>query len=337
MKHKTVYGTIRRSIRSLRRLTPRKLANLLAMSRDIKLRRPVTSSRPPFMRLNAYPHCNLRCQGCSLGRQNAGVEARTQEEPVMQLDDFRKCVDPLSDTLLRIVLYDEGEPLLHPDIFEMVGHADKCGVSVTLSSNLSMPMSGDRVDELVLSGLDHLIVAMDGTDQETYSRYRAGGSLERVQHNLKQIIEAKRRTGRKYPEVELQFLNFGYNSHQIPEARRFARAVGANVFCAFTAAADPSQEKLLFAGSEAERIEHGCYHLWAVADVNTSGQLVPCDFGEDRGMPAVGSLLHSDFDDLWNGEEMVKLRSSFRRGNDRVGSEFCRQCRLTAAPPPILR
>ncbi len=337
MKHKTVYGTMRRSVRALRRLTPRKLANLLAMIRDMKLRSPITRSRPPFMRLNAYPYCNLKCPGCSLGCQNAGVMPRTRQEPVMHIDGFRRCVDVLYETLLRIVLYDEGEPLLHPEIFEMVRYADWRGISVTISSNLSMTLSDERVAELVMSGLDRLIIAMDGTDQETYARYRVGGSLERVQDNLKRVVEMKRRCGRKYPELELQFLNFGYNEHQLPEARRFAKEVGTDVFYAFSASPDHYPEELLFGGTETERIMHGCYHLWAVADVNSAGELVPCDFGEDRNMPAVGSLMTDDFDQLWNGPEMVNLRQAFGRDSVKLGSEFCRTCMLTAAPPPILR
>ena len=73
-------------------------------------------------------------------------------------------------------------------------------------------------ESLIKSGLDVLIVSLDGTTQKVYEIYRVGGKLDRVLDNIKLLAEKKKELGYTTPYVEGQFIVMRQNEHQIPEA-----------------------------------------------------------------------------------------------------------------------
>ena len=64
-------------------------------------------------------------------------------------------------------------------------------------------------------GLDVLIFSMDGTNQETYEKYRVGGNFKLVFETLQRISQAKERLNSKTPLVELQFIVFKHNQGEM--------------------------------------------------------------------------------------------------------------------------
>jgi radical SAM protein with 4Fe4S-binding SPASM domain len=72
----------------------------------------------------------------------------------------------------------------------------------------------------VKSGLNRLIISVDGTDQTSYSTYRIGGNLEKVVEGVKALSEAKRASGSQTPLIIIQFLALKSNQHQIREIKK---------------------------------------------------------------------------------------------------------------------
>lgn len=313
-----------------RRLDARRLANLAWMMRDIKQRRTRVRSLPAVVRINPTPVCNLRCRGC----RGRSYRSPNESPVVMSLPVFRRIVEQVAPTACLAVLYDEGEPLLHPRIVDMVRIADAANLSTSISSNLSFEMSDEQVDRLVTSGLDRLIVALDGMTQATYARYRVGGDVERVKTNFERIVRARRRLGRSRPQVEVQFLQFGYNEPEREATRRYVLEVGADRFRPFPARFDGFYFNDL--DPEARR-RLGCTHLWASLHVNNDGRVYPCDYGEDHGLPPLGSLQDRDLPELWNCTAMQDLRRGFRRWGGGLASAPCRQCPPFEGLPRLLR
>jgi MoaA/NifB/PqqE/SkfB family radical SAM enzyme len=91
-----------------------------------------------------------------------------------------------------------------------------------------MALSDEYVDALVLSGLDTLVVSLDGASVETYQHYRRRGDFERVCENMRRIQMAKMRLKQRRPIVICQFLVFRHNEHEIKTIRSIYRSLGAD-------------------------------------------------------------------------------------------------------------
>ena len=271
---------------------------------------------------------------CSIGQHKLGILENTVHEPTLSLEDYKTIIDKVSDYLLKIVLYDEGEPLLHPNIPEMIAHAASKNIATVISTNLAMELSDDRLKDLLNSGLSHLIIAFDGFTQEIYSKYRIGGELSVVKDNLERLMSMK---GNK-PLVELQFIRFGYNNFQFEDVRKYSESLGIERFPSFDSIWHPDlkekRDKSIWQKPDKRR-KLGCFDIYSVLDVDSGGFLFPCDHGEDFDFSKLGSLIDDDLNDLWNSSPIVDLRKSFTRG--KLPNETCMNCHLENYLPWFLR
>jgi len=187
------------------------------------LKREVISNYPIEAYIEPTSFCNLRCPACPTG-------LRLGERPVTNIDEslFKAAIDEIGDYVFRLWMYNWGEPLLHRQTPELIKYAKTKALEVLLSSNLSIPMTDDYIERLVRSGLDTLIVSLDGTTAETYQKYRISGSFALVRENMQRIQETKKRLGLQTPHVLWQFLVFKHNEHEIAKAESVFREWGAD-------------------------------------------------------------------------------------------------------------
>ncbi len=76
-----------------------------------------------------------------------------------------------------------GEPLLHPDIVEMVALAEELGARTELITN-GLLLDQEMAEGLVQAGLDTLVISVDGASPEAHAGIRAGADLRLVQQNV---------------------------------------------------------------------------------------------------------------------------------------------------------
>ena len=79
-------------------------------------------------------------------------------------------------------------------------------------------LSEENSEKIVRSGLNKLIISLDGMDQETYSSYRVNGNLNTVIEGLKNVTHAKKKYNSSL-KIEIQFLVNRFNEHQIPAGK----------------------------------------------------------------------------------------------------------------------
>ncbi len=195
----------------------RKLFNYLIVQAQFHFQTSWVFGRPYYLCFDPVTACNLKCPLCKIG---------TMEFPKprerMDMAVFRKILDTLGPELLQVDIYVHGEPLLNPDVYEMISYCKKYKTTVKMSSNLQ-EVDADR---LVGSGLDQLFVAIDGATQETYEKYRMGGSLEKAFTNARNILAARRRAGKKTPLVTWKYIVFRHNEAEIDLAKKAAAEMG---------------------------------------------------------------------------------------------------------------
>ena len=108
----------------------------------------------------------------------------------MSLAELKKITDQLPD-LERVYLHGIGEPLLNKELFEMVKYAKSFKVRVSISTNLNH-FNRSLCSDLVLSGLDEIVVSLDGTSQESVSKYQVGNDFKKVVANIKRLANCKK-------------------------------------------------------------------------------------------------------------------------------------------------
>ncbi|MFZ1809511.1 MAG: radical SAM protein, partial [Cyclobacteriaceae bacterium] len=155
--------------------------------------------------------CNLRCPECP-----SGLRSFTRPTGMLKQDLFEKVIDELAPTLSYLIFYFQGEPYLHPQLLEMIRYASQKKIYTATSTNAHY-LDDEVARKTVESGLDRMIISIDGVDQETYSSYRVGGKLSKVIEGTRNIIKWKRELKSKTPHVIFQFLVVRPNESQIDD------------------------------------------------------------------------------------------------------------------------
>ena len=303
---------------------PKAYLNVLKFRLNMALKREAVSSYPVVAFIEPNLYCNLQCPACPTG-------LRLGLRPTIGIDEelFKATIDQIGDYVFQLYMYNWGEPLLHKRTPEMIAYAKNKDINVLLSTNLSIKLTDDYIDRLVLSGLDRMLVSLDGVTQESYSKYRVRGDLALVRENLMRIQRAKQRLGRATPKVVWQFLVFRHNEHEIEQARAVHQEWGADEFLVGGAEMPMEPHNDGFEPStipeynvyhpdhplqkEAERqlrSDRACGWLYGVFVLNPNGKVSPCcavpsenlDFGEYR---------KGDFFTVWNNEMFRRARRMF--------------------------
>ena len=119
-----------------------------------------------------------------------------------------------------------GEPLLNLNTPKLIRQAKEYLIGTALSTSLSVQRFD--AEAYVESGLDFMVISIDGATQQVYERYRRNGDLELVFSNVRKLVEAKRKLRKRTPVLSWNFLAFEHNAHEIPLAANRARELGMN-------------------------------------------------------------------------------------------------------------
>jgi len=166
--------------------------------------------------------CNLACRTCM---------RRSWNEPVgtMEMNTYRRLVEGLREvpSLRKIAFWGLGEPLLHPQIVEMVAQAKALGAKTEIVTNGLLLQEG-VARELVAVGLDTLVISVDGASQEAYENIRSGADLQQVQKNIEVLRAIRRANSRGNPEIGIEFVVMRRNLGELPRLPQLAYAMGAS-------------------------------------------------------------------------------------------------------------
>jgi tungsten cofactor oxidoreducase radical SAM maturase len=164
--------------------------------------------------------CNLHCRTCI---RNVWEDPEAQ----MSMNTFERLVESLVDLpdLTRVVFTGFGEPLLHPNILEMIQTVRDHGLAVTLGSN-GLLLDAEMARELVRLGVDRLVVSVDGVKPETYAAVR-GAKLSRVLTNIHTLNQVKGQLGSLTPTLDIEFVVLRSNVAELAELAGLAMRLNA--------------------------------------------------------------------------------------------------------------
>jgi radical SAM protein with 4Fe4S-binding SPASM domain len=251
---------------------------------------------------------------------------------------FKSTIDQLHRRLLYLIFYFQGEPYLHPRFLDLVRYAVKKGIYTATSTNAHF-LNEDNARKTVESGLDRIIISIDGTTQETYQAYRVGGQLDKVLEGTRNLVKWKKQLKSKTPFIIFQFLVVRPNEHQLDEVRQLARDLEVDDVWFKTAQIyDYAQGSPLIPTidyysryqnngngtySIRNKLLNHCWRMWHSCVITWDGLVVPCCFDKDAEY-RMGDLKQQPFEALWRGTAYRQFRKSLIKSRQEI--EMCRNC-----------
>ena len=321
----------------LKHLTFRRIWNIVRVVASYQASRltgkNLQSGNPFALSIEPTTSCNLRCPECP-----SGLRSFTRPTGMLEVELFQKALDDCSKDLIYLILYFQGEPYLHPNFHNMVYLAKSRKLYVATSTNAHY-LTDEHARATVESGLDRLIISLDGTDQSTYESYRIGGKIEKVLEGTKNIIKWRKKLKADKPYVVFQFLVTAKNEHQIPEVKALADEIGVDDVWFKTAQVYEYENghELIPVDSKYSRyrqrrdgkwelknkFENRCWKMWHSAVITWDGKVVPCCFDKDASHE-MGNIRDIEFIKIWQSKKYNQFRAKLL--NNRSSIEMCKNC-----------
>lgn len=267
--------------------------------------------------------CNLNCPECPSGNGSL-----SREEGSMSFLTYKKSIDELYKNLISINLFFQGEPMLNKDIFEFISYAESKNIYTILSTNAQN--LSDNIEKLIQSGLQKLIISLDGITQETYAKYRNNGKIENVFDALKKLSQKKHKIF-----IELQFIVFKHNEHEIEKLKKLKSEYNVNRVVLKSAQVYNNYDNIPRNQKYSRykktsgtyqlkaKLDNSCKRLISSSVITWEGDVVPCCFDKDAKY-AMGNINEKSFKEIIKTENYRKFRQTvFSR---RKNIDICNNC-----------
>jgi radical SAM protein with 4Fe4S-binding SPASM domain len=328
---------LRDTLNFISKATPRRVGNAISVlggyyySRFTK--KPYQAGMPISISIEPTTSCNLRCPECP-----SGLRAFSRPTGMLTPETFGLVVEQLHKQLWYLILYFQGEPYLNPHFFDFVKTASAKKIYTSTSTNAHF-LSDENARKTIESGLDRLIISIDGTTQEVYQGYRIGGKLEKVLSGTQNLVHWKKELKSATPHIIFQFLVVEPNRHQIADAEQLAKDMGVDEI-RFKSAQVYDYENgnpLIPADGQYSRYKKNadgtysiknkllnqCWRMWHSCVITWDGSVVPCCFDKDASHK-LGSLQSTSFKSIWQSNEYQRFRGSLLQSRKEI--DICQNC-----------
>lgn len=277
--------------------------------------------------------CNLSCPACP-----SGLKSFSRPTGKIDLAFHDKVVHSLKRSVFYINYYFQGEPFLHPQFLQLIATAKAAKIYTATSTNGHF-ISENKAKEIVASGLDRLIISIDGITQATYETYRVDGELAKVITATKALVSAKKELRSATPHLIFQCLVLKTNEDQIAAITTLAKSLGVNdvrfksaQFYDFENGNELMPTTTKYSryvrkkdGTYRVKFHGGnhCWRMWSSSVITWDGKIVPCCFDKDAHH-SMGDITNKSFETLWNGTRYTQFRKQILTNRNDI--EMCTNC-----------
>lgn len=261
--------------------------------------------------------CNLRCTMCGweIWKDNSGF----MEDDVFErvLAEGKAC----GITAMHI-LAGQGEPFLHPRVFEMLERAVAEGFQVGIVTN-GTPFTPEKIARLAKVGLAYLQFSFAGWDAESYESVYVGSKFERTLVNLKAIHAALKDTPTRFA---VKAVALGEWEENLRRTKEFLASHGINDV--WTVPANN------FGGSVQCGTFHEKHGIWSLKDIDRhrlmpcrlllkavgvfcDGTVTACGCYDSNAQLKIGNIMEQGLGDIRRGEAFGRILTAFKDGDVR--------------------
>ena len=321
----------------IQKLTVKRIINYSLLRLEYVLsfiaKKPYLHTKPFAASIEPANYCNLRCPECPTGRLEIDKKGLN-----LSFAAFQKMINPLLPELFYLNLYFQGEPFLNKELTEMIAYAHKKNIITNISTNGHF-LSEEIIDKIISSHLDRIIISVDGTTAETYEQYRVGGKFDTVIEGIERLVQRKKERKSSTPFIELQFIVFSTNEHEISSIKRIAKETGVDAIKLKTAQlydykhGNPlmptidkyNRYRKMADGTfiRKKAVRNSCWKSWSSVVVSTEGDVLPCCFDKHKEY-TYGNLFEQGFGSIWNGNKATAFRTQVLKNRKCIG--MCTNC-----------
>jgi heme d1 biosynthesis radical SAM protein NirJ len=164
--------------------------------------KPARKPAAPVVIWNLIRRCNLTCKHC----YTTSTDINFPNE--LSTPEIYTVMDDLKAFKVPVLILSGGEPLLHPDIFDISRRAKDMGFYVALSTN-GTKISERNIDQIADINYQYIGVSLDGI-KDTHDQFRrVKGSFDQALYGIQLCLE-------KSIKVGLRFTLTQDNAHDFP-------------------------------------------------------------------------------------------------------------------------
>ena len=274
---------------------------------------------PPYLQIEPTSFCNYRCVFCyqtdrTLTTKNNGHMGH------MTIDTFKNIVDQTVGNVEFISLASRGEPLLCPDIEEMLAYTRGKYLNLKCNTNASL-LNEAKCHAILKSGIKTLVFSADAAKEPNYSEYRVNGSLEKVLKNIERFQNIKIKDYSN-SEIITRVSGVKFDDSQDIESMNslWGQLVDQVAFVDYL----PWENSYL---SPTNDITIPCSDLWRRMFIWWDGKVNPCDVDYLSSL-SVGNIMDNDISSLWKGEIYSNYRTK-HLSKIRCDMNPCNKCSFT--------
>ncbi|MDD2634348.1 MAG: radical SAM/SPASM domain-containing protein [Bacteroidales bacterium] len=282
---------------------------------------------PSFISFEPTNYCNLKCPACP-----SGTGLLTRAKGFADLELFKKIIKENKNHLINIILHFQGEPLLHEQIGEMISFARTHKIYTEFSTNGHTILN--NINMIKRAKPDKIIVSLDGLKQETYNKYRINGDIEKVYKGLEVLSKLNKK---ERPYIELQFIVFRHNEHEIKQLHKLKSKYKINKISLKTAQIYSKDQiallpktykysRYIVSGDKFKiksKLPNSCKRIIFGSVITWDGKLVPCCFDKDANF-VMGDVKEKSINNLRNGNNYRNFISKVFSQRNKI--EMCNNC-----------
>jgi len=260
-------------------------------------------------------NCNLKCPMCP----NKAIAEK--DRGFMDLSLYRDIIDQIGSRVNDIYLFHRGEPLLHPQIYDMIAYAKKSPATVRIHSNATR-LNRENTEKLIESGLDFISFSFDGYSRESYEKHRVNSDFEKTLAGILYFLKRKKALESKLPFTALQVIE--YSGQDTEKTRKeFIKRFQNLPLDRFVTRKPHNWGGLVETGRAMGKKYVPCTFPWYAMVILYNGDILPCpqDF---QSRLKLGNVKGGDIGDIFSGKSMRDLRQKMAIKD--IGFKPCQNC-----------
>jgi radical SAM protein with 4Fe4S-binding SPASM domain len=264
--------------------------------------------------------CNLRCVMCVHGMVEGGLQNTGFIEPAMAYRAIDECAEI---GVYSIKFNFRGEPMLHENIVDFVSYAKKKGIIEVQFNTNGLPANSDKIEALVLSGLDRIIFSVDGANKESYEKIRVRGNYDKLLNNITKFIDYRKKHKQTHPFIRVQMVTSKNEKQEAEQFVEYWSNMGVdNIVLIDKQKRDNSGYPLKNGKPAIGRAF--CAQPFQRLNINRDGKVLMCCADWDR-LSVVGDFNVQTIKEIWNSPKLANYRDMIKE--DRLDEiTACKTC-----------
>ena len=279
----------------------------------------IVEAFPLHLDIEVTAQCNLRCKFC-----RTTYNHDSYPKNLMDVTLFKRIIDQGQEYGLKAIKFNwRGEPLLHPELPDMILYAKEKGILDVFFNTNAQLMNPSLSERLVKSGLDRITISIEGHFKEIYEKNRIGANFENLLYNIRNLNEIRLKLNSVTPKIRIQTVLIPEMKNHVDDYQEFWCDLCDEVACLRM-----KQEVEYSANQGRVDSSWSCPQLWQRMVVACDGTIIPCN-EDHKAIMRLGNAKDTNIKDIWTSANLNRIRAIHQYGESHILS-VCSICPLRA-------